>query len=62
MSDRKPIVVKEPFQLDGETVCRIRCPACRYEGLIDDDQYHGRVSIVCDCGYHETHDLSGGKP
>ena len=33
------------------------CPRCGLEGLIDDDQSAGRVSIVCpadDCDYHET--------
>ena len=34
-----------------------RCPKCRQTGFIDEDQFHGRVSIVCPtegCGYHET--------
>ncbi len=37
----------------------VRCPGCGLEARIDDDQYHGRVSIDCPaCPYHETHDLS----
>ena len=31
-----------------------RCPLCKKTGTIDDDQFNGRVSIQCDCGYHET--------
>jgi acetyl-CoA carboxylase beta subunit len=31
-----------------------RCPSCLTLGVIDDDQVNGRVSIMCDCGYHET--------
>lgn len=36
-----------------------RCPKCRQTGFIDEDQFHGRVSIVCDhCDYHETNNWS----
>ncbi len=38
-----------------------RCPVCRKSGAVDDDQFHGRVSIVCPtpfCDYHETRDWS----
>lgn len=50
------------------------CPVCRGRGEIDDDQYHGRVSILCqgkirtesgpwkDCTYHETKDWSKEPP
>lgn len=32
-----------------------RCPRCGELGAIDDDQAHGRVSIVCPtCAFHET--------
>lgn len=37
------------------------CPKCGKRGLIDDDQLHGRVSIVCGidgCEFHETHDFA----
>ncbi len=38
------------------------CPGCDLKGKIDDDQFHGRVSIDCpECPYHETHDLSSGE-
>ena len=31
------------------------CPACKNSGYIDEDQYFGRVSILCSCGnFHET--------
>ena len=43
---------KESFPL-------FRCPDCKLTGSIDDDQFHGRVSIVCSyCSYHETKDWS----
>ena len=35
----------------------IKCPDCQNTGQIDEDQAHGRVSIQCECGYHETHNL-----
>ena len=36
-----------------------RCPGCKGMGDIDDDQFHGRVSIDCtNCEYHETKDWS----
>ena len=47
-----------------------RCPVCHESGFIDDDQFHGRVSIQCPtidrcdehgCTYHETKDWSGSK-
>jgi len=31
-----------------------RCPQCRKWGLLDDDQWQGKVSILCDCGFHQT--------
>ena len=51
---------KESFPL-------FRCPICKKSGVIDLDQFHGRVSIVCGqasvalggfCEYHETKDWS----
>lgn len=57
-----PKVTKGPFTLDGVPGhYRAICPGCGVEEILDDDQYHGRVSIQCDCGYHETHDLSRGE-
>jgi len=35
----------------------IKCPDCHDTGRIDEDQANGRVSIQCECGYHETHNL-----
>lgn len=35
-----------------------RCPECKGVGEIDEDQFYGRVSIQCECGYHETKDWS----
>jgi len=37
----------------------MECPGCGYEGMIDDAQFHGRVSILCPlCGFHETINLA----
>ena len=36
-----------------------RCPSCKGTGTIDEEQFHGRVSIICAfCDYHETQDWS----
>lgn len=56
----RPEITKGPYLLDGKTVYRAICPECNRERIMDEDQFHGRVSIECDCGYHETHDLSNG--
>ncbi len=58
-----PTITKGPFLLDGQPAYRAVCPGCGVEQILDDDQFHGRVSIECGtpgCGYHETHDLSIG--
>lgn len=39
-----------------------QCPGCGQWAYLDDDQFHGRVSINhaadgCAGGYHETHDF-----
>lgn len=43
---------------DGVPIWELRCPGCGTWGEIDDDQFHGRVSVWHDpgCGYHETVD------
>jgi len=43
---------------DGVMVHKMRCPGCGTWADLDDDQWHGRVSILCDCGFHETLDLA----
>lgn len=46
---------------DNEDVRQLKCPKCGVWADLDDDQYHGRVSVHHDdpsCGYHETHDFS----
>jgi len=45
-----------------EKEATIECPECERYGTIDWDQLNGKVSIVCDCGYHETHDLTDQIP
>lgn len=44
----------------AESFPLFRCPGCLKTGEIDEDQFHGRVSIDCPfgCGYHETRDWS----
>lgn len=42
---------------DGETVVYLTCPKCGTVGEIDDEQLHGRVSVICGgdgCTFHET--------
>lgn len=34
------------------------CPGCEVWYEVDDDQYNGRVSILCKCGFHETINLA----
>lgn len=48
----------------------LRCPGCGGWGALDDDQFHGRVSVDHEgaryagggtwkeCTYHETHDFA----
>jgi len=55
--NNKEIKIKE-VMLDGHLVRKVRCPKCGVWGVIDDDQFHGRVSILCECGFHETVDLA----
>lgn len=43
---------------DGKPIKKFHCPGCKVWGEIDNDQLHGRVSIQCDCGFHETINLS----
>lgn len=40
--------------VDDEPCWRLVCPGCGGFGSLDDDQFHGRVSVQCDCGFHET--------
>lgn len=46
---------------DGVKTIQLQCPQCETWGEIDEEQFHGRVSVVCvtpGCKYHETHDFS----
>lgn len=45
--------------VDGKPTFKFQCPKCNIRGSLDDDQFHGRVSILCDCGFHETIDVAG---
>ena len=57
MSNNKIDKVKEVI-LDDKLVRKVCCPGCGVWGIIDDDQFHGRVSILCECGFHETINLA----
>lgn len=50
-------LIKE-VMLDDKLVRKVCCPGCGVWGIIDDDQFFGRVSILCDCGFHETINLA----
>jgi len=42
---------------DGAKVRQLKCPGCGQWGDIDEDQYHGSVSIECPnekCSFHAT--------
>lgn len=44
-------------------VWKLKCPGCGVWGELDDDQFHGRVSVDhdadgCPGHYHETHDFA----
>ena len=43
--------------LDNQPARKFKCPDCNVWGYIDDDQYNGRVSILCNCGFHQTINL-----
>ncbi len=43
---------------DGKPIKKLRCPDCGNFGEIDDDQFYGRISTLCDCGFHKTIDFS----
>lgn len=42
---------------DKDNYAFFRCPVCDDLGNIDQDQYEGKVSILCDCSFHVTVDL-----
>lgn len=49
-------------KVQGSPDWSAHCPCCGAFGLLDEDQYAGRVSIECACGYHETHDHRDTPP
>ncbi len=58
---KAPTIVRGPITYLENNVKSLRwwiqCPNCNIKGMADIDQMRGRVSIQCDCGYHETHEL-----
>lgn len=40
-----------------EQYATLVCPGCGALGILDHEQYQGRVSVQCDCGWHETHNF-----
>jgi hypothetical protein len=59
---KKDRIVVDQFDLTKfGTRYILACPKCGQKGLLDNDQFHGRVSVMCpndECDYHETHDFS----
>lgn len=48
---------------DGRLTVLLECPGCNQLGALDDDQWHGRVSVDhashgCPGGYHEMHNFA----
>lgn len=41
---------------EGEVI-KFKCPKCGIWGDVDDDQYNGKVSILCECEFHEIINL-----
>ena len=45
--------------LDGKETWKLKCPKCNIWGILDDDQFNGRVSTLCECNnFHETINFS----
>jgi hypothetical protein len=38
------------------------CPQCKGHGEIDNEQAEGKVSIICECGWHGYCNLGGANP
>ena len=55
MTNRPEVLIRP--QQNFVNFAMVRCPNCKGAGWVDQEQYEGKVSIQCDCGYHETHDL-----
>ncbi len=36
-----------------------QCPKCKGRGEVDEDQWDGHVSIVCECGWHGYKEADG---
>lgn len=55
------IITKDDIKLvslDNILTWKFHCPKCKIWGYIDDDQFKGITSILCECGFHETIDLA----
>ena len=40
---------------DGTRIWQLKCPGCGAWGDLDDDQFHGRISVLHEeCGFHDT--------
>lgn len=49
---------REAMRGNREDGWQFECPGCGEWAYMDGDQWHGRVSVEHECGYHETHDYS----
>ena len=57
----RPRIIRGPTK-SKDWCALIQCLACDRKAWIDREQYEGAVSIVCECGWHETHDLREENP
>lgn len=58
-----PQILGPPTGVSPNRTWTAKCPGCGVIAVLDEDQFHGRVSLDCPrCPYHETHDLSGARP
>jgi len=54
-------ITRTPLGDSESPLIKLRCPACGIFAEMDDDQYHGRVSVECaapGCVFHETHNFA----
>lgn len=55
--DEQQTYIVEYTGSPGAWVTTFQCPTCRGRGEIDEDQFYGKVSIECPCGFHQTINL-----
>ena len=54
-------IERTPLGDSVSPLIKLRCPLCGTFADLDDDQYHGRISVECatpGCTFHESHNFS----